>query len=104
MEEINKQELILTLIRGNLINMKLVGGLNALGLIADDYYLNLGDTVFKLMGFEASEKSDLIFEKVFMANSEKVSQIDFSISRDEIMRLSMEIYRELLFVKSISND
>lgn len=96
----NKQELILALIRDNLINMKLVTGLNALGLIADDYYLNLGDTVFKLMGFEASEKSDLIFEKVFMANSEKVSQIDFS--RDEIMRLSMEIYRELLFVKGMS--
>jgi hypothetical protein len=55
-----------------------------------------------LMGFEASEKSDLIFEKVFMANSEKVSQIDFFISRDELMRLSMEIYRELLFVKGIS--
>jgi hypothetical protein len=54
------------------------------------------------MGFEASEKSDLIFEKVFMANSEKVSQIDFFISRDELMRLSMEIYRELLFVKGIS--
>jgi hypothetical protein len=102
MEEINKQELILALIRDNLINMKLVSGLNALGLIADDYYLNLGDTVFKLMGFEASEKSDLIFENVFMANSEKVSQIDFSTSRDEIMRLSMEIYRELLFVKGMS--
>jgi hypothetical protein len=102
MEEMNKQELILALIRDNLINMKLVTGLNALGLIADDYYLNLGDTVFKLMGFEASEKSDLIFEKVFMANSEKVSQIDFSTSGDEIMRLSMEIYRELLFVKGVS--
>jgi hypothetical protein len=102
MEEMNKQELILALIRDNLINMKLVTGLNGLGLIADDYYLNLGDTIFKLMGFEASEKSDLIFEKVFMANSEKVSQIDFSTSKDEIMRLSMEIYRELLFVKGMS--
>lgn len=102
MEEIDKQELILALIRDNLINLKLVGGLNALGLIADDYCLSLGDTVFKLMGFEASEKSDLIFEKVFMANSEKVSQIDFSYSKDELMRLSMEIYRELLFAKGIT--
>jgi hypothetical protein len=38
----------------------LVTGLNALGLIAADYYLNLGDAVFKLMGFEASEKNKLI--------------------------------------------
>jgi hypothetical protein len=53
MEEINKQELILALIRDNLINMKLISGLNALGLIADDYYLNLGDTVFKFNGFRS---------------------------------------------------
>jgi hypothetical protein len=102
MEEINKNELILSLIKDNLVNTKLINGLNELGLIADDYYLNLGDTVFKLMGFEASEKSDLIFEKVFIANSEKVNQINISESKDEVMRLSMEIYQELLFVKNIS--
>jgi hypothetical protein len=102
MEEMNKTELILSLIKDNLVNMKLIKGLNELGLIADDYYLNLGDTVFKLMGFEASERNDLIFERVFIANSEKVSQINFSESKDEVMRLSMQIYEELLFVKSMS--
>jgi hypothetical protein len=101
MEEIDKTELILSLIKDNLVNMKLINGLNNLGLIADDYYLNLGDTVFKLMGFEASDKNDLIFEKVFLANSEKIDQINISHSKEEAMRLSMEIYQELLFVKGI---
>lgn len=104
METLNKKELIINLIRGNLINMKLVTGLDDLGLIADDYYLHLGDTIFKLMEFEASEQNDLIFEKVFMANSEKVRQIDFSSSLDELTLLSMEIYEELLFAKKIGDN
>jgi hypothetical protein len=103
METIDKKELILSLIRDNLINTKLTSGLNHLGLIADDYTLHLGDTIFKLMGFPPSEQSDLIFETVFMGNSEKISQISISGSKDELNLLSMEIYNELLFAKGVSN-
>jgi hypothetical protein len=103
METLNKKEFIISLIRDNLIIMKLVSGLNDLGLIADDYHTHLGDTIFKLMGFEEGEHSDLIFEKVFIANSRKVKQIDFSSSADELMLLSMEIYEELLFAKKIGH-
>jgi hypothetical protein len=88
MEQLNTKELILSLIQDNLVNLKLVSGLNALGLLADDYYLNLGDTVFKLIGFESSEQSDLLFERVFMAISETVNEINFSESKDELMRLT----------------
>lgn len=104
METLDKKELIISLIKDNLINLKLISGLNNLGLIADDYYLRLGDTIFKLMGFEASEQSDMIFETVFMGNSEKVSQIAISGSLDELDLLSMEIYNELLFAKGISDS
>ena len=100
----NNRELIVSLISDNLINTKLVLGLSGLGLIADDYYLKLGHTIFKLMGFESSEQSDLIFEKVFIAHSEKVTKIDFSSSQDELTLLSMEIYQELLFAKDICNN
>jgi hypothetical protein len=99
MEAINNKELIISLIRDNLINTKLLLGLNNLGLIADDYALHLGDTIFELMGFEPNEQSDFLFEKVFMANSEKVIQIDFSESKNELTLLSMQIYNELLFAK-----
>jgi hypothetical protein len=95
----NSKELIVSLIKDNLINTKLVLGLSDLGLIADDYYLHLGSTVFNLMGFKASEQSDFIFENVFRTLSEKVTQINISSSQDELTLLSMEIYQELLFAK-----
>src|SRR5688572_28025957 len=104
METLDKKELIISLIRDNLINLKLISGLNHLGLIADDYCLHLGDTIFKLMGFENSEQSDLLFETVFMGNSEKVNQIVISESLDELNLLSIEIYKELLFAKDIRDS
>jgi hypothetical protein len=82
----------------------LVTGLNSLGLIADDYYLNLGDTIFKLMGIKSGEQSDLLFERVFLTISEKVSEIKFSESKDELTRLSIKIYDELVFAKEICDN
>ena len=104
METLDKKELVISLIKDNLINLKLITGLNHLGLIAHDYYLGLGDTIFKLMGFQPSQQSDLIFERIFITISEKVQQIDISSSSDELMLLSMEIYKELVFAKEVSNS
>ena len=102
MRNTNNKELIISLIRDNLINTKLILGLSKLGLIANDYSLHLGDTIFELMGFEANEQNDFLFERVFLANSKKVINIDFSQSKDELTLLSMEIYNELLFAKQHS--
>lgn len=104
METLDKKELVISLIKDNLINLKLITGLNHLGLIAHDYYLGLGDTIFKLMGFQPSQQSDLIFERIFITISEKVQQIDISSSSDELSLLSMEIYKELVFAKEVSNS
>ena len=101
MKELNKEELILSLIQDNLINLKLVYGLDDLGLVPDDYYLNLGDTVFKLMGFEASAQNDFIFENVFMANTRKVRSLNFSNSKEDLKDLSESIYKDLIFAKEI---
>lgn len=94
-------KLIISLIRDSLINMKLVSGLNALGLNADDYHTYIGDTIFSLMGFNKNEKSDLIFENVYLANAEKVRHISFSYSTEELDKLSKEIYDELVFAKDL---
>lgn len=100
MMEANKQ-LIIKLIKDSLINIKLVSGLNSLGLNAGDYTLFLGDTIFELIGFPSSEQSDLIFENVYLANAEKVRHVDFSQSTKELDKLSEEIYKELLFAKEV---
>jgi len=38
-----------------------------------------------------------------MGNSEKISQVSISSSLDELNLLSMEIYKELLFARGISD-
>jgi hypothetical protein len=95
------KQLIIKLIRDSLISIKLISGLNSLGLNADDYAQFLGDTIFELMGFENSEQSDLIFENVYLGNAEKVRSIDFSQSTEDLDKLSEEIYKELLFAKEV---
>jgi hypothetical protein len=96
-----EEQLIIKLIRDNLINFKLVSGLNILGLNAHDYHLYLGDTIFELMGFKESKDSDLIYENVFIANCEKVRHISFAMSTEELDLLSEEIYKELVFAKKM---
>lgn len=59
----NKEKLILSLIKDDLINVKLVNGLNEAGLNADNYYLHLSDTIFKLMGFGDDEEAETIYER-----------------------------------------
>lgn len=101
MENLSNEQLIVRLIRDALTNRRLVLGLNSLGLVADNYTLFLGDTIFQLMGFE-SGKSDFIFEKIYVASTDKVMQIEFS--NDEITLLSMEIYQDLLLAKKMFNN
>jgi hypothetical protein len=101
MKTLSNEELIIRLIRDSLINTKLISGLNALGLMADDYSLFLGDTIFLLMGFEASEQNDFIFENVYLACAGKVNNIEFPTSIENLDALSKEVYNELLFAKGI---
>lgn len=98
-KNIKEKQLIIRLIRDSLINSKLISGLNALGLHADNYTTFLGDTIFLLMGFQSHPQSDLIFENVFLKNAEKVRSIDFSFSTEKLDVLSEEIYEELIFAK-----
>lgn len=101
MNTLTSESLIISLIRDSLVNYKLTTGLNALGLNADDYHVYLPDTIFKLMELEHMEEGDLIFEKVFLANAQKVKQIQFPASSEELTNLSKEIYEQLLFARGV---
>lgn len=101
METLTQEQLVIRLIRDHLISTKLVSGLNDLGLIADDYNLYLGDTIFLLMGFKNCRKGDEIFETILLGNSEKVKKINFSSDTEDLDKLSEEIYCELVFAKNM---
>lgn len=89
-----KEKLILSLIKDDLINSKLVNGLSEMGLDADHYILHLGETVFKLMGFKDNEETEYIFER-YMELSKRAMFIDISKSNKPLDELALQIYIEL---------
>ena len=101
MKRKKNKSIILKLIRDGLINLKLINGLIASGLDAHDYRISIGDAIFVLMGFKNNKIHDFIFDNVYLAISEKVKDIDFSVSMKKLNELSEMIYEELLFAKGI---
>ena len=94
MKGLNDKKLILSLIKDHLINAKLVNGLNEMGLNADNYFLNLSDTIFSLMGYEDNEEAEPIFER-YMELSKRAMFIDISQSNKALDDLALQIYIEL---------
>ena len=82
-------------------NPPFINGLIASCLDAHDYRISISDAVFVLMDFKNTKMHDLIFDNVYLAISEKVKDIDFSISMKKLNELSETIYSELLFAKEI---
>lgn len=91
----NKKKLILSLIKDDLINTKLVTGLNQAGLNADHYFLHLSDTIFKLMGFEDNDETETILEQ-YIELSKKAMILDISQSKEPMDDLALQIYTEIL--------
>lgn len=91
------QKLIISLIKDDLINFKLVNGLNELGINANMYFINSSDTVFKLMGFENEKYDEVLFEH-YIELSKKAIEIDISLSNEPLNDLCNEIYSELLLI------
>lgn len=90
---VNK-ELIISLIKDDLRNTKLVNGLNKIGLKADDYYLNLSDTIFQLMGFEDNSQTDALIE-FYYEYSNKVEECDFSLNSTLLDEMAEEVFERL---------
>lgn len=90
-----KQALILSLIKDDLINCKLVHALKDIGLNADDYLLNLSSNIFNLMGFEDTPQNEANY-KYYLDLSQRVKYIDISKARERFDELALEIYTELI--------
>lgn len=97
-----EQALILSLIKDDLVNQKLLLGLDALGLQPADYYLQLSDTIFSLMGFPESNHSDRVFE-LYLDLTKKVRFVDISQSQNQLDELAREIYAELAVHRAALN-
>jgi hypothetical protein len=88
------KNLVISLIKDDLINSKLVNGLIEAGLKASHYQLFLGDTVFTLMGFKEDHYSDEIY-KLYINLGKKTKYICISSSPATLDELAVEIYTVL---------
>jgi hypothetical protein len=87
----DQKTLVLSLIKDDLINTKLIQSLQKIGLYSDCYFLRLSTTVFNLMGISENDK---IYER-YIELSEKVELIDITESNKPMEKLALEIYKEL---------
>jgi hypothetical protein len=90
-----QQELIISLIRDDLINTKLVYGLGDIGLNADEYLLHLSDTVFQLMGLD---NTDELTEQYIQLTC-LIKEIDIFDRNCTLEKFAVEVYNKLLLQK-----
>lgn len=61
----DKTTQILTLIGNDITSSKLVNSLNAIGLSADQYSIDISDVIFDLMGIEEDKRTDDLYNRYF---------------------------------------
>lgn len=90
---------ILTLLKNDLINTRLLGGLNNLGLEADNYVLNLNDLVFELLELEDTPEVKDQFYAVYQERIDEIVSQDAEEWEDALSLLPADIYKTLLAFK-----
>jgi hypothetical protein len=95
MTQINRKKLIISLIKDDMINTKLVLGLNASDLFADGYFLHLSQTIFELMGFKDDEYGEQVYE-FYMKAIRKTGKVNINQSHQPLDKKAKKIYKELV--------
>ncbi|MFD1000478.1 hypothetical protein ACFQ21_14230 [Ohtaekwangia kribbensis] len=92
------EQLIISLIKDDLINSKLVNGLSQLGLSAGDYHLHLSETIFTLMGIDGVEDDDKLLDHYIglISVAQNVDLTDIAGRNSVLEKLAHSIYIELL--------
>ncbi len=94
MNTLTEEQLILRLIKDDLINTRLINGLNELGLNAENYFSHLSSTIFKLMGFEDNAATEVVYER-YLELTKAVKYISINESQKALDEMAFSIYQEL---------
>ncbi len=94
-----QKKLIITLIKDDLINTKLINGLNEIGIEANHFHLYLSEIIFSLMGIVDEEIYESKFE-LYVDLTKKVKDIDIKSSNIHIEELANEIFEKLTSISS----
>jgi len=92
-KNMTEKELILSLIKDDLTNIRLVHGLDLLGLDSGNYYLHLSETIFKLIGITID---DTDFFEEYMDECRTVNNIDIFKHPELLNSLALSLYNKLI--------
>lgn len=95
MKVLSKKTVIVSLIKDDIINSCLVNRLNKAGLDAGDYYLNLSDTIFKLMRFEDNFRTERIYKR-YLKMTLRITPKQIHDEREVIDKLANKVYNYLI--------
>lgn len=96
MQQNQNSNLVLSLIKDDLINNKLVNGLNTLGLSAGDYHLHLSETILNLIGLDTENDAILNLYFNLTQQSQFLDLTDIANREKQLTQLASEIYSVLL--------
>jgi hypothetical protein len=94
MKSTKHQKLILSLLRDDLVNQKMVLSMQQIGIDASTYWLYLSGTIFKLMGFKKAQITTELCD-LYAQHCYKVLSLDITNSRSEMEPLAQELYEAL---------
>lgn len=94
MKSKDKQQLIISLIKDDLVYNKLISGLNNMGIDALNYHLHISKTVFMLLGFGDDKKSNEAFE-FYLMQLKHANYFDIKGSHEAFDTLAGDIYLKL---------
>ena len=94
MDRKQQRELIISLIKDNLINTKLVLGLNNLGLNAGDYHLSLSNTILNVSGVTISDEKFEAYQDLF----KQATEIDMDHPK-QLNKTAEKIYKQIIKLK-----
>jgi hypothetical protein len=91
--DLNLKEISIKLIKGHLMNLRLINGLNEAGFYSQDHHFYFGDVIFQLIGID-NEKEELF--EVYLNWCSRISRSDIVKNEKALDLYDEEIYETLL--------
>ncbi len=87
--------LIISLLKANLCNYKLITCLEKAGLVVEDFHGDLETVILTLMGFDLETRETELYD-FYLHTMDKLVEINVQEFRQNLGRLAEEMYQELL--------
>ncbi len=94
-KDMERQQIIIDLIADDLLNYRLIAGLNTLGVIAADYYQSISTSVLKLIGFSDEERTDELYD-FYEIQMLAIKDLEGAPELSQLSEIATKIYAELL--------